>query len=124
MRNQSPISATNAKNIAITGFGIIDGSGEAWRMVKKEKLRESNWKKLVASGGVLNDDKKIWYPSESSLKGSKLTNPGQILPGKTTAFYEEVKDFFVLIYWYLQIATEYCWKVWCFKILLPGACTR
>ena len=93
MRNQSPISATNAHNIAITGFGIIDGAGEAWRMVKKEKLSESNWKKLVASGGVLNDDKKIWYPSESSLKGSKLTNPGQILPGKTNAFYEEVKDF-------------------------------
>ena len=93
MRNQSSISATNANNIAITGFGIIDGAGEAWRMVKKEKLSESNWKKLVASGGVLNDDKKIWYPSESSLKGSKLTNPGQILPGKSASFYEEVKDF-------------------------------
>jgi polygalacturonase len=42
MRNQSPISATNATNIAITGFGIIDGAGEAWRMVKKDKLTESN----------------------------------------------------------------------------------
>ncbi len=93
MRNQSPISATNANNIAITGYGIIDGAGEAWRMVKKEKLSESNWKKLVASGGVLNDDKKIWYPSESSLRGSKLTNPGQIQAGKSASFYEEVKDF-------------------------------
>ena len=29
MRNQSPVSATNATNIAITGFGVIDGGGEA-----------------------------------------------------------------------------------------------
>ncbi|HRA12888.1 MAG TPA: glycosyl hydrolase family 28-related protein, partial [Chitinophagaceae bacterium] len=34
MRNQSPISATDAINIAITGKGIIDGNGDAWRMVK------------------------------------------------------------------------------------------
>ncbi|HEY0732695.1 MAG TPA: glycoside hydrolase family 28 protein, partial [Chitinophagaceae bacterium] len=93
MRNQSPISATNATNIAITGAGIIDGAGEAWRMVKKEKLSESNWKKLIASGGYLSDDKKIWYPSESSLKGSKLKNPGVINPEKSAQFYEEVKDF-------------------------------
>lgn len=93
MRNQSPISATNATNIAITGFGIIDGAGDAWRMVKKEKLTESNWKKLLASGGFLSDDKRIWYPTESSLKGSKLKNPGVISPDKTEAFYNEVKDF-------------------------------
>jgi polygalacturonase len=92
-RNQSPISATGATNIAITGFGIIDGAGDAWRMVKKDKLAESNWKKLVASGGVLSDDKKTWYPSESSLKGSKMKNPGVITPGKTAKDYEEVKDF-------------------------------
>src|SRR5437764_147312 len=64
MRNQSPLSATNADNIAITGFGIIDGNGDAWRMVKKDKLTESQWKKLVSSGGMLSEDKKTWYPSE------------------------------------------------------------
>jgi polygalacturonase len=31
MRNQSPISATGATNIAITGKGIIDGNSDAWR---------------------------------------------------------------------------------------------
>jgi polygalacturonase len=93
MRNQSPISATNATNIAVTGFGIIDGNGDAWRMVKKEKLSESNWKKLVASGGLLSDDKKTWYPSEKSLKGSRYKNPGAISPEKTAAFYDSVKDF-------------------------------
>lgn len=93
MRNQSPLSATNATNIAVTGFGIVDGNGDAWRMVKKDKLNESQWKKLVASGGVLSDDKKIWYPTEMSLKGSKLKNPGEIFPEKNAAFYNEVKDF-------------------------------
>lgn len=93
MRNQSPISATGAVNIAITGKGIIDGNGDAWRMVKKDKLNETQWKKLVSSGGVLSDDKKTWYPTEKSVKGSKLTNPGAISPEKDDAFYQSVKDF-------------------------------
>jgi polygalacturonase len=93
MRNQSPLSATAATNIAITGFGIIDGNGDAWRMVKKDKLTETQWKKLIASGGVLSEDKKTWYPSEKSVKGSSLKNPGEITPDKTPEFYESVKDF-------------------------------
>lgn len=93
MRNQSPVSATNQQNIAITGFGIIDGAGDAWRMVKKEKLTETAWKKLLASGGVLSDDKKTWYPTEQSLKASKLKNPGEIKGDKTADDYKEVKDF-------------------------------
>ena len=93
MRNQSPISATNATNIAITGRGIIDGNGDAWRMVKKDKLNETQWKKLVNSGGVLSEDKKTWYPSEKSVKGSKLSNPGAISQDKDESFYLSVKDY-------------------------------
>lgn len=111
MRNQSPISATNATNIAITGFGVIDGGGEAWRMVKKDKLTESQWKTLLAKGGVLSEDKKTWYPTESSLKGSKIRNPGQISPEKSSAFYQEVKDF---LRPNLLVLTK------CKKILLEG----
>lgn len=93
MRNQSPVSATGATNIAITGKGIIDGNGDAWRMVKKDKLTESQWKKLVESGGILSDDKKTWYPTEKTFKGSKMQNPGVILPERDAAFYESIKDF-------------------------------
>lgn len=93
MRNQSPVWATGQQNIAITGFGIIDGGGEAWRMVKKDKLTETQWKKLVASGGLLSEDNKTWYPSEKTFKGSKLKNPGAISPEKDAAFYESIKDF-------------------------------
>lgn len=93
MRNQSPISATNASNIAITGKGIIDGNGDVWRAVKNDKLTESQWKKKVASGGVLSEDKKTWYPSEEFMKGSKMQNPGMISSEKDAAFYQGVKDF-------------------------------
>ncbi|MFA4871120.1 MAG: glycoside hydrolase family 28 protein [Pedobacter sp.] len=93
MRNQSPIWAVGQQNIAITGYGIVDGNGDAWRMVKKEKLTESQWKKLIASGGVLSENKKIWYPSEKSLKGSKTKDVGVISKEKNAAFYEEIKDF-------------------------------
>ncbi|HEU4902796.1 MAG TPA: glycoside hydrolase family 28 protein [Flavisolibacter sp.] len=93
MRNQSPLSADNATNIAITGNGIVDGNGDAWRMVKRDKLTETQWKKLVASGGLLSDDQKTWYPSEQSKKGASMKNPGEITPDKTPEFYQSIKDF-------------------------------
>jgi len=94
MRNQSPISATGATNIGITGKGIINGNGEPWRAVKIDKLTETQWKKKVASGGVLSEDKRTWYPSEQFMKGSKMpANPGMISPERDMAFYESIKDF-------------------------------
>lgn len=68
-RCQSPISAWNAENIAITGHGVFDGAGDSWRPVKKGKMTASQWKSLLASGGVVEND--IWYPTEGSLKGAK-----------------------------------------------------
>lgn len=93
MRAQSPLSATAATNIAVTGFGIVDGGGDVWRQVKKDKLTESQWKKLVASGGVLSEDKKSWYPSEAFKQASALKNPGEIKPGRTKEYYEGIHDF-------------------------------
>lgn len=93
MRNQSPLSADNQQNIGVTGPGIIDGGGEAWRMVKKDKLTETQWKKLVASGGLVSEDGKTWYPSEKNFKASKMKNPGEITADKTPEFYQSVKDF-------------------------------
>lgn len=93
-RAQSPISAENVENIAITGKGIIDGGGEAWRQVKKGKFTESQWKNLIKSGGVLNDKKDTWYPTERALKGSKeAANPGEINPAKGKEYYESIKEF-------------------------------
>lgn len=93
MRNESPISATDATNIAITGFGIIDGNGDAWRMVKKDKVNAGQWKRLTSQGGLLSEDKKTWFPSQQSFFGNTFKNPGAISPEKTSAFYDSVKDF-------------------------------
>ena len=94
MRNQSPISATGATNIGITGKGILDGNGDGWRAVKSDKLTASQWKKLVASGGIVSEDGKTHYPSASFVKGTKMpANPGVISPEKDMTFYESIKGF-------------------------------
>ena len=93
-RAQSPISGRNLENIAITGPGTFDGSGDAWRPVKKSKLTDAQWKTLVRSGGVLSDDGKMWYPSEKAKQGdtpgSNFNVPTHL---KTKEQYESVKDF-------------------------------
>ncbi|KXI26767.1 glycoside hydrolase family 28 protein [Paraglaciecola hydrolytica] len=70
-RPMSPIYAKNTQNIAITGKGIIDGSGDSWRLVKKSKLTEDQWRELVASGGVVSEDNKTWYPSLEFKEGTR-----------------------------------------------------
>lgn len=92
-RNQSPVSATNAENIAITGEGIIDGNGAVWRAVNRDRLSDIEWKALMKRGGVLSEDGSTWYPSESYVRGTKTKNPGVIVAGKTTADYDSIKDF-------------------------------
>lgn len=62
-RFQPLISAYKAKNISISGEGVLDGNGEGWRPVKRFKMSETEWGNLVSSGGVLSEDGKIWYPS-------------------------------------------------------------
>jgi len=93
IRNQSPIFANGAENIGITGQGIIDGSGDAWRMVKKDKLTETQWKNKLASGGVLSDDKKTWYPTQASFAGTKVQKPGVVAAGATLESAAAYKDF-------------------------------
>ena len=112
VRNESPLSAANATNIAITGDGIFDGHGEAWRAVGKERVTDTEWKQLVASGGVVSADGKNWYPSESYVKGNTTKNAILIQPGKSLADYADMKDFFRPN---LLVFTS------CKKILLQGA---
>lgn len=91
-RCQSPISADNAENIAITGAGIFNGSGNVWRPVKKGKLTDTEWKKLIATG-ALSADKTSWYPSASALQGSLSGDVGKLSSGKQLTDFEAVRDF-------------------------------
>jgi DNA sulfur modification protein DndE len=92
-RSQSPVSATGGENISISGEGVFNGSGNVWRPLKKDKVTETEWRKLVSSGGVLTEDKKGWYPSEGALKASATNNIGKLAGGKKLSDFEEIKDY-------------------------------
>src|SRR5690554_628866 len=91
-RCQSPISGRNLENIAITGEGSINGSGEAWRPLKKEKVTESHWKSVVSSGGVVRGDN-YWFPSEGSLKGHEMSDMNVPRKEMSEEMWLEIKDF-------------------------------
>ncbi len=91
-RSTSPINGLNLENIAFTGKGIFDGSGDAWRHVKKDKMAPGSWKKLVNSGGVLSDDGRIWYPSEEYKKGDTAGN-FNVPDLSTKEQFESIKDY-------------------------------
>jgi polygalacturonase len=92
-RNQSPISGNNLVNVAITGKGIIDGNGDAWRMVGKDRLTESAWKKKVASGGLVSNDGKIWYPSTKTKLAHETKRTSNMEQGQTLKDFEPIKDY-------------------------------
>ena len=94
-RSQAPIWGVDVENIAITGEGVMDGGGDGWRAIKKDKQTSSQWANLLKSGGVVNDKKDIWYPSEGSRKGNETPNAGRIINGIKPSMESliEIKDF-------------------------------
>lgn len=111
-RCMSPIFGENLENIAITGEGVFDGSGEAWRPVKKFKMTEMQWKELLASGGVLDQKGTTWWPSKTAMNGAafldSLRQNGQ---QPQRADCEKVRDYLRPVL--LQLSR-------CKKILLDG----
>ncbi len=90
-RSISPIHAHNVENIAFTGTGTFDGSGDAWRPVKKGKMTAGQWKNLTKKG-ALNDKGDIWYPTENSKMGDTKDN-FNVPNFKTKEEFEQIKDF-------------------------------
>lgn len=93
IRAHSPIYAVDVENIAITGKGIIDGAGQAWRPVKKNKVTPPEWSQLVKSGGVTNPQQDTWYPTERALKGSTMPRAGVVAEGFDFEKSESIKEF-------------------------------
>lgn len=60
----SPINAKNAENIAITGNGIFDAQGEAWRPLKKEKANDGVWKRITSQEGGRIEKDRLWIPGD------------------------------------------------------------
>lgn len=93
IRCMSPIYAKEVENIAISGSGTIDGNGDAWRFVKKDKMTDSQWKKLLSKGGFLNEKKTMWYPTESSKYGYESSSSFNVPDTKDRKELVKMKDF-------------------------------
>lgn len=107
-RCQSPISALHVKNVAITGSGIIDGNGDAWRAIKRGKLAPDSWKKKVGSGGLLSEDGNTWYPSESYMFGATTGADQNVSTwAQTREDFEKMHDFLRPV----MVAIHYCENV-------------
>ena len=112
IRTVSPITAENAENIAITGDGIIDGSGDKWRPVKKFKMTAKQWDALFQISPYVIETKEteIWMPTESILEGNRHNIQGTTEEALAAAapYY----DFYRPV----MVSLRYCKKV-----LLQGA---
>ena len=89
----SPISGVDLEDVAITGEGIIDGGGDAWRPLKKDKLGAGDWKALVQSGGVLDAKGSTWWPSQATMDGEKLVDQLRKQGSLNLADYEPAHAF-------------------------------
>ncbi len=92
-RCSSPVNGRSLENVAITGSGVFDGFGDVWRAVKKEKLTDSQWKKLIASGGILSENGKTWYPSEQFRAGEKISEMNVPRQLRSKEEFEKIRDF-------------------------------
>ncbi len=91
-RCQSPISGRSLENIAITGQGSINGSGQDWRPLKKEKVPENFWKNKLKSGGVVLNNN-VWFPSAGALKGHTMSDMNVPNGDLTEDQWLEIKDY-------------------------------
>lgn len=71
IRTISPISAINQENIAITGRGIMDGSGDLWRGIKQFKLTSKEWDRCLKKSPYVIETKEggIWCPTKTYFDG-------------------------------------------------------
>ncbi|MGF7232319.1 glycoside hydrolase family 28 protein [Arachidicoccus sp.] len=66
---KNPIYGYKLHDVAITGKGILNGSGDSWRPIKKEKTTEGQWKNLLKQGGIVSADGKMWWPTKEAMDG-------------------------------------------------------
>lgn len=90
-RCQSPISGVGLENVAITGEGSINGSGEAWRFLKRAKVTDAHWKQVVRSGGVVSNN--IWFPTQKSLDGFNISDMNVPRKHLSPTEWLAIKDF-------------------------------
>ena len=91
-RCQSPISGVGLTDVAITGYGVIDGNGQYWRPVKKSKVTDSHWKRLLEQPGSRELRKGYWVPSESYANGEAKADMN-VPTAKDDGEWQQMKRF-------------------------------
>ncbi|GAB6011654.1 glycoside hydrolase family 28 protein [Viscerimonas tarda] len=91
-RCQSPISARNAVNVAITGNGAIDGNGQVWRPLKKQKVSDGFWKSATSASGTFKRAD-YWMPSAAYLHADTISDMNVPKNIKTDAEWMAIRDF-------------------------------
>ncbi|MCI3926296.1 glycoside hydrolase family 28 protein [Paenibacillus sp. TRM 82003] len=93
VRCRSPIDGERLEDVAITGGGVFDASGEAWRPVKRYKMTAQAWEALVASGGVVDEAADIWWPTERAMRGRALVEKLIEADCQEPAAFEEAHEY-------------------------------
>lgn len=118
IRATSPIYANYATDIAITGKGIIDGSGHLWRPVKQFKVTERQWKGMLQESPYVwgNKEGGIWAPTQSIYEGR---NFGEVFPDHEGALSEAAPyyDFYRPV----MVSLKHCKRVLIEDVLLQNS---
>lgn len=118
IRTISPIYANGASDIAITGKGVIDGSGHLWRPVKHFKVTERQWNELLKRSPYILGNKEggMWVPTESIYEGR---NYGEVFPDHEGALLEAAPyyDFYRPV----MVSLKYCKRVLIEDVLLQNS---
>lgn len=118
IRATSPIYANHATDIAITGKGIIDGSGHLWRPVKQFKVTERQWKGMLQESPYVWEHKEggIWAPTKSIFEGR---NFGEVFPDHEGALLEAAPyyDFYRPV----MVSLKHCKRVLIEDVLLQNS---
>lgn len=107
IRTVSPILAEHAENIAITGEGLIDGSGDEWRPIKDFKVTARQWNELLKKSSYVIETKeaKIWMPTQTSFEGNEKNIQGTTAEALAQA--AEYYDFYRPV----MVSLRYCRNV-------------
>ena len=93
LRRMPQILAYGRTDIAVTGDGIFDGAGEAWRYAVKEDMTVWQWNDLLETGGVVSADGSQWWPSKEAMGTEdflKTHKQSDLTPEE----YENTKEYF------------------------------
>jgi DNA sulfur modification protein DndE len=93
IRCKSPLDGDGLTDVAITGPGVFDGGGDAWRPVLRSKLTQQEWESKLSSGGIVDPTGQTWWPSESAMNGRARNDQLQLENVAEADAYQEIRDY-------------------------------